>query len=90
MKTYTRSQIVFPKTRVVIPAYRYERCDTEKSSGVRSIPDGQEELYYETAIDLDALDRMARHASRNKSLKSHHGPLTVRILARRKLEGGAQ
>lgn len=42
----------------------------------------REMLEFETVIDMDALEEMARKAASNKSGKSSDGPLSVRIVHR--------
>jgi hypothetical protein len=49
---------------------------------------GQETICYAVDIDFAMLDELARKAASNKSQKSHDGPVTVRIIARKK-EGGS-
>jgi hypothetical protein len=80
-----QTQIIFPKTRSIRPIFRKETFQTEASSGERWEADGQEEFYYETSIDLRALDSMAKKAARNKSGKSHDGPIFIRIVERHRI-----
>jgi len=40
------------------------------------------EIYYETSVDLGALDLLAARAAKNKSGKAVDGPLTVRVTYR--------
>lgn len=89
-------QSVFPKTRTTLQLRKRvplaERgVITERGverpfhQGYTTVPDGIEELYYETVIDLDALHDLARKAGSNKGGQSKAGPLSVRILSRTKL-----
>jgi hypothetical protein len=69
----SRHAVIYPKSRTIRPLYR--------DGG---ISDGNEEIYYETSIDLAELAVMARDAARNKSGMSNDGPLRVRIIERRR------
>lgn len=53
--------------------------------GTRSLPDGQEEIRYEASLNLAALDEMARKAAGNRRQRSIDGPLTVKVVSRKKL-----
>lgn len=77
-----RTQLIFPKTYTTRKLRK--RVPLTFGSGFTTIPDGEEELYYETSVNLDLLDQMARKAAGNSSSKSSDGPLTVKILARRR------
>ena len=77
-------EVVFRKSRGVRALHRAE--PTNDGRGVRSVEDGQEEFFYETAIDPEALGWLAEKAARNKTGKAKSGALHVRILSRRKLD----
>jgi hypothetical protein len=53
-----------------------------KTQTSRKLPDGIEDLYFETVIDLLQLEQMARDAADNKRGEAVKGPLSVRILER--------
>lgn len=60
----------------------YTKIDDEHP---RAIPDGVEELSFVVETDFKKLEYMAQLAAANKSSKSVDGPITVRIIARRKI-----
>lgn len=62
----------------------YKRVPTSDGRGTTSVPDGREELHYEATVDLGALNDMARKAAGSKAGRSTDGPLTVRIVNRKR------
>lgn len=56
-----------------------------QETGFRSLPDGEEEIVYEVTVNLGMIDAMARKAAGSKGQKSSDGPLTVRVLTRKKI-----
>jgi hypothetical protein len=77
-------QIVYPKTRTTRPLMK--RVPLQGGgTGFTTVPDGTEELYYQTEIQLELLHEMARRAAGNKRATSSMGALTVTIISRRKL-----
>ena len=76
--------IVFPRTRIV-RAVRKRVPPAGPGKGFTTEPDGEEELYYSTSVDLEELHQLARRAAQNKSGKAVDGSLEVRILERRRL-----
>lgn len=82
----SRSQtdvIVYPRTRTT--RLLRKRVPLASGSGFTTEPDGVEEVFYETRIDMPALDYLARKAASNKAQRSIDGPLEVRILERRRI-----
>lgn len=74
-------QIIFPKSRGTHPLYK--RVDTQW--GFTSEADGSEEFYYETRINMEDLHHLAVKAARNKSGKAKDGPLSVKVIERRRM-----
>lgn len=54
--------------------------------GFTSVPDGHEELQFETSLDITGLYMMANKAASNKSGVCNDGPLRVSILRRKRLD----
>jgi hypothetical protein len=81
-KHYT--EIIYPKTRTTRALRARVPLDQTGVHGFTTIPDGTEEIFYETRIDLDALHAMARKAASNQSWVSTDGAVRVRVLATRK------
>lgn len=52
----------------------------------RQVYDGQEDVYYDTVINLHELDLLAAKAARNGGLKAKAGPIRVQIVAKKKVE----
>jgi hypothetical protein len=77
------NQVIYPKTRATREVRKRIPC--QDGRGFTSVPDGQEEIFYETSIDLNALRLVAEQAARNKKGTSKDGPLFVRIIARRRI-----
>lgn len=79
-------QVVFTKTRTTRNLRKREQVAVGTGTGFITVPDGAEEIFYETSIDLDALHLMARKAASNGGWKSNDGPLQVRVLATKRIE----
>jgi len=77
------TEIIYPRTVTTRPTRRHAPLEGE-GVGFTSVPDGIEELVYETRIDLDALNALARKAAGNKAQRARAGALQVRIIDRRK------
>jgi hypothetical protein len=57
-----------------------------KTLTYRELPSNeQQEVWYETVLDLHQIHAMARRAAASKGQKSVDGPVTVRILELRKV-----
>lgn len=69
---------LYRKEKIVTPT-QYDQTET-----VKSIEDGIEQIEYEVTLNGAGLDAMARKAAANKSQKSSDGPVTVRIVNRRR------
>jgi hypothetical protein len=80
-------QIVFRETRCTRSLNKVVEITPKFSgdTGHRREPDGSEEFYFSTEIDLEALNYLGQRAAQNKSGKATDGPLTVRIIRRRRL-----
>jgi hypothetical protein len=83
----TNLAVIYPKSRGTRHLYRAEEIkdETGKITGKRGVPDGHEEFWYETSIDLKELAGLAAKAAKNASLKAKDGPLRVKILAKRRI-----
>lgn len=79
-------QVIFPKTRTTRRLTKMVPVTIGTGTGHTSVHDGQEEIYYEVSIDLDAMHHMARKAAGNKSWKAKDGALQVRVLATKRIE----
>ena len=76
--------ILYARTRTTRSLFK--RIPVEGRPGITiAESDGIEELFYETCIDLEGLNLLARDAAKNKRGIAKDGPLSVRILERRKL-----
>jgi hypothetical protein len=62
---------------------RVMRCVKWKRDEItgRTVADGEQDVYYDTFIDLHELDRLARKASRNANWKSKDGAIRVHVAA---------
>lgn len=78
-------QVIFSKTRTTRPLTKRIVVQGEHGTGFRTEPDGREEIYYQTTVDLASMDLLAHKAASNKSQRSSDGPITVRILERRRI-----
>lgn len=52
--------------------------------------DKEHSVMYETRLDIDELQRLAKKALLNKNWKAKQGPITVQILARQPLKKGPE
>jgi len=75
------TEVVFTKTRGARTLRRREPVD----GGFRWVEDGEEEFFYETVIDTEALGRLAQRAAGNVSGKAKDGALHIRVLSRRRV-----
>ena len=78
------NQVIYPKTRALRKLYKRVPC-AFPVNGFSTVDDGHEEIYYETSIDIHAMHLLAVKAAGNKSGVSKVGPLSVRVLERRRL-----
>ncbi len=76
-------QVIFKKTRTTRQLYKQQPSVSGK--GTISVRDGDEEIFFQTSLDWDELNEMARKAAGNKSEKSHDGPVIVKVVERRRL-----
>jgi hypothetical protein len=69
-------------------------CKTERNlskrvpltgGGFSTAPDGTEEILYEVFLDGCALNGMARKAAGSKGQMSTDGPLTVKVISRKRI-----
>jgi hypothetical protein len=76
---------IYPRNRTTRKLYRREPITEPGTRGYRSLPDGEEEIHYEVSMNIDALHSLARKAAGNKSQRCVDGPLTVRVLERKRI-----
>jgi hypothetical protein len=77
--------IICENRRATRSLYKREQIKEGGATGFRSVPDGEEECFYEATVDLDSLDVLAKKAASNKSGKARDGALTVRVISRRRI-----
>jgi hypothetical protein len=75
--------VIYPKTRTKRELYKDVPILTDNDLVWE--PDGEEEIFYEVAIDLAAVEVMARRAAYNSGQVSRAGPLRVSILERSRI-----
>ena len=78
--TYT---VIYPKTRIARELYK--DVPTIANDELVWEPDGAEEVFYEMALNLAAVEDMARKAAGNDGQISNAGPLRVYVLKRERI-----
>jgi hypothetical protein len=73
--------VIYPQACVTRQLYKDVLTITDDNEFVWK-PDGEEEVFYEVSIRLDAVEDMARKAAGNAGQMSNAGPLRVRVLKR--------
>jgi hypothetical protein len=83
------NDVIYPRSRTT--RFLRKQVSVPLACGIgfsfKMVPDGEEEIYFSTEIDLKMLDVLARKAAKNSSQTAQHGALKVRIIVRRRLPG---